>query len=310
MATNSALWQDIYDPGSNEDHLHCRWNSDLGGRVPRSAHWAQYEPYGQKTQEKEDFINSINSEHPLWSSIYHGPISRVGISFTPETEVAIVDERVLKRLSNEDLDQHDREKKASYVFSHMLCEYVEKHKMNERKNFFNSEKTMKWTKDEDLMKRLGPLFTRTNRELEESPNKKLALCETTVKDYPRHYFFEICDLYLDHSESQTKRKKISKLNVNAAVFVPMTFSVGPCTTRPLVRQAPRMICGAYLIEKPSKPAGAPFKKRPKSDASNSTSKLCWQMKGETDNKIENLENKLDFLIQLNQVPVVQAEKII
>jgi len=295
------MWQCIYDPESDEEHMRCRWIPENSGQA---GHWAHYEPYGRESMEKNIFMDSVNEEHFLWSEALKEKGENL-LKFSEEVEVSTVDDRLVT--SKEETCKYDREKKSSYVFAHMLGEYVEKFDRVERPNFFKNAMTKKWTEDKGLMKRLAPRFKRENHKLRESPDYKLALGDISVKNYPRHYFFEVCDLYLDYMEE--KEEPEFKLNPNAVVFVPMNYEVGPCTLRPLVRQAPKKICGAYLIEKPPKPQGFPAHKRPKSENS-SVSNLCWQMKGETDNKIDGLEKKLDILIQLNHGPVIQAEKIV
>jgi len=294
------MWECIYDPLGDEEHMKKRW---VGETEDRAGHWAHYEPYGRNSAEKFIFMDSINSEHPLWSSVQE---EKTGTRLKYSGDIEVYNEDG-GEVTKEGVCSYDRDKKESYVFANMLASYVEKHKGSERPNFFNSPKTKKWTEDKDLMKRIGSLFKETNRKFREIPNYILALGDISVKSYPRHYFFEVCDLYLDYMEGKEEPK--FKFNPNAAVFVPMNFTAGPCTTRPLVRQASRKIYGDYLIEKPPKPSGSPVQKRPKSENS-SVSNLCWQMKGETDNKIDDLEKKLDLLIQLNHGPVIQAEKIV
>jgi len=304
------MWECIYDPLGDEGHMKKRW---IGEKEDRAGHWVHYEPYGRNSAEKIIFIDSINSEHHLWSSDQEEKTG-TRLKFSRDIEVYKEDGG---EMTEERMCSYDRDKKESCVFAQMLGSYVEKHKSDERPNFFNSPKTKKWTEDKDLMKRIGPNFKETNRKFREIPNYRLALGDISVKSYPRHYFLEVCDLYLDYMDSlqekeekaeekkEEKKEEKSKLNPNANVFIPKQFADEPPS---LVRQGPKKICGTYLIETAPKPKGSPEKVRPKSSSS-STTNLCWEMKGESDRKIKDLENKLDLLIQLNSAPIIQAQEI-
>ena len=58
-------YKGIYDPLNNADHMRTRLVSETWNRA---THYAHYEPYGRNSKEKEDYIDSINGEHELWSS--------------------------------------------------------------------------------------------------------------------------------------------------------------------------------------------------------------------------------------------------
>ena len=98
-------------------------------------------------------------------------------------------------------------------------------------------------------------------------------------------------------------KSGSRLNAGAPVFIPGGVS---SDFPKLVRCDPQKICGAYVNERPIKPAGPPPPRRPIATTKDSNSRFAWEIKQESDSKIENLEKKLDLLIQMNG-PIVNAE---
>lgn len=337
----SPLYAAIYDPANNIEHMRTRYVSET---EDRSAFHAHYEPYGQKSQEKMEFIDSINQDHELWSKpVQERVLEDKGVSIKVKGEfieresyelsgslwpgqfMCDTFKRVEPKLDMtpvypemwEDLiDTSDRENKGTYVFSKMLCDYVEKCGPEERKRFFEDGGWgCKWSKDKYLMKKIGTFFQRENTNFVTDPDYNLSLSDATVRRYPKHFFLQICDLYLTFMEKKGGEKK-SKLNPNAVPFVPKGICDSLCaskgqsksTTPRLQRSSPKKILGVYAIDRPIKPEGNPLSQRPRS-TENSFSKLCWSMKGETDSKIEDLNRKIDLLIGLNSGPIVQAENV-
>lgn len=326
MRSLPADYKGIYDPLNNPDHMRARFVPESWNR---SAHHAHYEPYGHDCKEKGDFLDSINKEHELWSSPFEEDDREKKVGISVQADFILRDsyqlngelwpgqymskvfdsvhhtlgmEVVYPIMWKEDIDTSDREKKASYVFAQMLAVYVEKCSESEKKTFFNrGGKGWRWSQDKQLMKRVRKLFERENSNIMNDPNYRISLSDISVKSYPKHHFLKICDLFLDFME---KKDETSPLNPFAVEFVP-----GKCFTTPLVRQSPKKIAGVYSIEQPTKPSGVPKGRRPTASSKNSTSRLCWQMKGETDSKIEDLEKKLDLLIHLSAGPVVTAKII-
>lgn len=326
MRSLPADYKGIYDPLNNEDHMRTRLVPESWDRP---AHYAHYEPYGRNSKEKEDYIDSINREHELWSLPFEEDDREKKVSFVveglfmsrdsyqlngglwPGQYMSDVFLRVPQKLEmeviypemwKEDIDTSDRGKKASYAFAQMLAVYVEKCSESEKKTFFDrGGKGWKWSQDKELMKKVGKLFERENCNIRDDPNYCISLSDISVKSYPRHHFLKICDLFLDFME---KKEEVSSLNPWAKEFVP-----GQCFISPLVRQSPKKITGVYAIEQPKKPPGVPKSRRPKASSNNSTSQLCWQMKGETDSKIEDLQKKIDLLLQLSVGPVVEAKRV-
>jgi hypothetical protein len=97
----------------------------------------------------------------------------------------------------------------------------------------------------------------------------------------------------------------SRLNVDAQEFTPQQTYSKPMT---LKRTEPKKIFGAYAIDKPVKPTGPPPPQRPKTKKGDSTSRLLWEIKNESDRQIKELDHKIDLLIQMNG-PVVAAEQV-
>ena len=279
-----------------------------------------YEGYGQGVcQEKADFLVSINRDHELWSGetperkraprIFTAEehidrmlwlSSSVGrqVDFLTETWDGM--DRGLPQGSEPTfmLDGRDREDRLSWNFSKMLADYCEKaHGVEAKKKFFlHGGVGETWSKNKGLMKEFGPLFERINDKLEDK-DFKISLSDQSVKDYPRSSFKKVYERY------QAAMKSGSRLNAGAPVFIPGGVS---SDVPKLVRCGPQKICGAYATEGPIKPDGPPPPRRPIATSKDSNSRFAWEIKQESDSKIENLEKKLDLLIQMNG-PVVNAE---
>ena len=305
MAT--VLWNDIYDPGENGAHMTVRWVSDPLGS---SGHWVYYEPYGHSCQEKMDFQESINKDHPLWTKIE----SNLGIGCTPlhsknspaRTKRGVhFDEMGTVSDSHQQksfkIDGGDRKNRVSWITSNMLAKFVEKCPSSRRDRFFDYGGIGRnFVQDKEMMKKILHRLSEIEEKVDGDSSYKIALSDITVKDYPRHYFHRVLECLRKYEE------RGSQLNSEAKEFVPNpVHSESSC----LVRMGPKKICGAYAIDpKPVKPEGIPKGRRPKSSGNNSREKLFWAMKSESDKKIEDLDRKLDLLIQMGG-PVVTAEEI-
>jgi len=326
VTSRVMTYQDIYDPANNKDHMRTRF---VKYSDDESGYYVHYEPYGRSSREKTDFIDSINEDHEMWAS----PVKEKGetkVTIKTEGEFLLQDSyklqgrlwpgQYMSRVFDEvphklemeviypymwkaPIEDSDREENGPYVFGHMLSDYVEKCNRTERTNFFTrGGKGWKWAKNKELMNKLKKIFERENENFINIPNYNLSLCSTTVKTYPRSHFDNILDLFLDFMEGDKEVK--FKMNPEAQPFIP-----GKCFTTPLVRTSPKKIDGVYMVDRPQKPKGNPSKNRPKSSSKDSTSLLCWEMKGETDHKIDDLQKKLDLLIQLSSGPVVHAKNV-
>jgi len=308
--TSSASWSEIYNPGEKVEHMGVRWYSETS---TSPGYYAHYQPYGSKSDEKMDFIESINSEHFLWNEEVQDKLAdeRGNVLYPRGAPVKIRGSVHFDEIGtfSEDtdiqtfmkIDGEDRTQRVSWITSTMLGEFVEKCPPKDRERFFdyggggrkfvkNSEKT------EKILQRLEEIEKKMK-----DPEYKISLSDITVKDYPR-YFFQFALRKL-----REYVKSGPTLRVTAPEFVP-NFGNPDKKSTDLVRTSQKKICGVYLLnEKPQKPSGPPPQRRP-SSREDSSSKLFWTMKAESDKRIKDLDKKLDLLIQMGG-PVITAEKI-
>ena len=205
MRSLPADYMGIYDPLTNPDHMRTRLIPET---CDRSQHYAHYEPYGCKSKEKEDYIESINQEHELWSSPLEDKDREKKVSIAVEGLFMTRDsyqlngqlwpgqymsdvflrvphtlemEVIYPEMWNEEIDTSDRAKKASYAFAQMLADYVEKCSESEKKIFFDrGGKGWKWSQDKELMKKVGKLFERVNCNIRNDPNYRISLSDISL----------------------------------------------------------------------------------------------------------------------------------
>ena len=302
-------YTEIYDFEGDTTHSQPKWFADDDG----VGRWRYYEGYGQSSDEKDRFQESINKDHELWSGASKTPsvktLSVNKTTFSDKVISVIVPERGACLVTGDALcsttDMRDRSQRPSPVFAQMICDYIEKARLPEdRKRFFDyGGWGYKWSKDKDLMESLKPLFERAEKQFED-PEFKLSLSDQTIKrssgGYPRVRFFEVYDQFLKSLEHGPR------FNPNAE---PFTFGVRPVSNI-LARTGPAKICGAYLVKPltpgPSMtPIGVPPPRRPTASCKNSTAHVQWS---KTDADYESLSKKLDLLMALHG-PVVQAELV-
>jgi len=299
----------------DKNHSEPRWSGV-------DQRWRYYEGYGQgECSEKRDFLVSINRDHELWSGE------------TPERKRALriftAEEHIDRMLTESDvgrqvdflgvtlgwvdfrtyvvhpfmLDGRDRVDRLSWNFSKMLADYCEKARgVEERDRFFKSGGAGEiWSKNKELMKEFLSRFERISEQLEDE-DFKISLSDQSVKDYPRYHFFKLYSKYKEFMRGG------SSLNPHATEFVPGAEIVLP----KLERCGPLKICATHSVGpctiKPLKPSGSPPRKRPTASSRDSCSQLAWEMKQESDTKMDELEKKLDLLIQMNG-PVVKARMV-
>jgi len=285
-------YADIYDL-DDKHHREPRW--DAQDNVYR-----YYEGYGQRDcREKKDFMESINRDHPVWScdtpekkeipvfsvpgnkpthnlpwSPPLAPTQSWDVGFRRESKVLYIGD---KTTQTENIDDRDRKNRLSWNFSKMLCDYYEKAVGKEKDIFFKEDGVGSvWSKDMKLMEEFGPLFENISLSLEDV-NFKISLSDQTVKGYPRHSFTDLKEKY----EKFMKEKKTKEFKFN-----------------PMAKE----------FTMPQKPDGPPPPRRPSASSKESSSLLVWDMKQQSDKKIDNLEKKLDLLISMNG-PVIEAEQI-
>ncbi len=306
-----ASWSDIYDPGQAKGHMRARW---VGESFDRAGHWTHYEPYGRDSFEKRNFLASINEDHPLWGKnpafkIDELAAERGNVLYPRNAPVRIrgavhFDEigHHLEEVGGTGfrIDGGDRKDRISWATSAMLGEFVEKCSPEDRTVFFDyggigRKYVRDKSKAEGILKRMEEI----EKKINENCNRKIALSDITVKDYPKHHFRHALERIRQFIENG------SRLNVGAQEFSPQKTNSKPKT---LKRTSPKKICGTYVIDKPMKPVGPPPPQRPKTNHGDSASRLLWVMKNESDRQIKELDHKIDLLIQMNG-PVVEAEQI-
>jgi len=304
MSTTRAHYAEIY----NFDDRGPRWSQ-------QDQRWVYYEGYGQRyCREKMDFLESINVDHPLWSSEGYGlgrntvgkggdPVVK-SLMFNEESEVKVVGEN---EVITELIDSSDRHEKTSWNFGLMLANFVEKCSKGDRPSFFKGGfYGEKWTKNEELLKDFKRIFDWIDHMKAIDEKKNISLSDHSVKNYPKHYYDQISSLYKVYMEEkfginwwkkdtveveEKEEKKSFKFNPNAAVFVPRVI-FSPALEK------------EYL----PKPLGAaPGKTRPRSTA-RPDHLLPWKLYEESDKKLLELDRKIQMLINLHG-PVVEAEQI-
>ena len=275
--THETHYADIYDL-ADKNHSTPRWDK-CGQR------WRYYEGYGRDCSEKTDFMISINRDHELWVGEIPERETKVKVDFGESAKVRYIGSESL--FEEEKVDMGDREDRVSWNFGKMLCDYCEKTGGPEgRADFFKyGGKGRSWNTNKQMMKDFSPLFESIKESLSDE-SFKVSISDQSVKDYPRRHFR---DLYKRYKESM---KSTSLLRASAVEFGPSQVSVDLLSDI-----------------KPERPVGPPPPRRPTAssqDASASKRSLVdWTTEMATDKKIEDLEKKLDLLIEMNG-PVVCA----
>jgi hypothetical protein len=246
----------IYDL-EDDNHSRPRWfvGDDGVGR------WRYYEGYGGANDEKAVFLQSINTEHPLWSSNVPRSTTALTSSFATfsDTMVSVpVDtwtvsnwpKRDTVTVVEEPTDMSDSAVRPSAVFAKLLCDYIEKVTIVARPNFFDEGRHgHKWSKDKLLMASLKPMFETVCEQFED-PCFNLSLSGQSIKrssgGYPRSYFFAVYDLYtafmdksllnpstLNPSTLSPSTLSPSTLNPSAKPFTPGSVSLRRLTPEPV-----------------------------------------------------------------------------
>ena len=278
-----ALYQQIYDPLTNERHASSKWWDSVVDEGYGS--YSQYEGYG-RDDVKTAFMESVNEDNEVWSTEVPNrkPLTFAGAAKTMvcsecwEGEGSGLDYE--EGYHYEQIDFSDREKKTSAVFAQMLCEYVEKaYTPDEREKFFDySGKGRKWSKDKELMDRLEVRFLEVE-EAYANGDFTLSLCEQSIKrtrPYPKSHFMNLLAKFKEF------RKNGPRFSVHAMEFAPSAqWPVG------LARTGPKKLAGVPVVAYV-----------PKSEAS-------WDKVQED---FQTLCKKLDSVIALAG-PVIQAENV-
>jgi len=276
--SDMALYQQIYDPLTNERHAGAKWwpSEDKDGH----GSYAHYEGYG-RDDVKTAFMESINEDNEVWSSDVP---NRKPLIFAGAAKTMVCSEGsgldYEEGYHYEQIDLSDRDKKTSAVFAQMLCEYVEKaYTPDEKDKFFDyCGNGRKWSKDKELMDRLEARFLEVEEAYANS-HFALSLCEQSIKrsrPYPKSHFMNL------HAKFKEFRKNGPRFSVHAMAFTP-----GDTAVTGLARTSVKKVAGVPMV------ACSPIP-----DAS-------WDKVQED---FQTLCKKLDSVIALAG-PVVQAENV-
>ena len=304
---DTPLYKHIYHPEGNSGHQIKRIvteNEVLPDGTPvLYKRFVYYEGYGQKTDEKVAFMKSVNEDNSFWRDECPGkaiPLSESGIGketrFHPVARVRIISPE--NDTGEESIDAGDRHERVSWNFSNMLASYVEECRVSDRPTFFKGVGE-KWAKNGYLMEEMGRIFDWMNDMLT-NPDWSIGLAEISVKEYPVVYYREIEKLYRDHMKrADAKKGDVDKGPEISTSNGENKFRFNPSATEfyPLSEYT-----------KPPKPSGdPPYFTRP-NGCEDSSAKLAWNLHQLSDQKIWELDKKLQLLINLHG-PVVCAEEV-
>jgi hypothetical protein len=272
-----ALYQQIYDPLTNERHASAKWWDSVDDEDYGS--YSQYEGYG-RDDVKTAFMESVNEDNEVWST---DTPNRKPLTFAGAAKTMVCSGGsgldYEEGYHYEQIDFSDRDKKTSAVFAQMLCEYVEKaYTPDEKDMFFDyGGKGRKWSKDKGLMDRLEVRFL----EVEEAYTNggfALSLCEQTIKrsrPYPKSHFMNLLAKFKDF------QKNGPRFSVRAKEFTP-----GKAVDAGLARTSPVKAMGVPVVVHNPNP-------------------IPWD---KVQDDFQTLCKKLDSVIALAG-PVVQAENV-
>ena len=280
-----ALYQQIYDPLTNERHAGAKWwaSEDEDGY----GSYSHYEGYG-RDYVKTAFMESVNEDNEVWSTEVP---NRKPLTFAGAAKTMVCSEG--SGLDYEDgyhyqqIDFSDKDKKTSAVFAQMLCEYVEKaYTPDEKDKFFDyCGKGRKWSKNKELMDRLEERFLEVE-EAYANGDFTLSLCEQSIKrsrPYPKGHFMNLLAKFKEFRENGPR------FSVHAVAFTP-----GNTVVKGLSRTSVKKVAGAPVL---ATNADHPTNKSP--------NPAEWKKVQED---FQTLCKKLDSVIALAG-PVVQAENV-
>ena len=206
--SDMALYQQIYDPLTNERHAGAKWwsSEDKEGH----GSYSLYEGYG-RGDVKAAFMESVNEDNEVWST---DTPNRKPLTFAGAAKTMVCSGRwegpgtglnYEEGYHYQQIDFSDRDKKTSAVFSQMLCEYVEKaYTPDEKDMFFDyCGKGRKWSKDKELMDRLEERFLEVEEAYANS-HFALSLCEQSIKrsrPYPKSHFMNLLAKFKEFREN-------------------------------------------------------------------------------------------------------------
>ena len=208
-------------------------------------------------------------------------------------------------------DFTDRGKRTSVVFCKVLESFAEKtHNLQEKESFFKKNSLgEKWGYLKTL-KTLEPWVKVAHDTIE--TRGKLSLNDKSVRNYSI-YTFEIFERVFKEELKSAEEKRDDrlpgfKLSARAQEFVPGSqVAWGEKDKNTLPRTSSSRILGCKRVERPPTIRGLKHKKRPRTTSKNSTQHVSWQQK---DLAFQELNTKIDKIIQGLETPVVQAQRVI
>jgi len=210
-----------------------------------------------------------------------------------------------------DPDFTDRGERASVKFCQCLEAYAEKTYNRKQKLAFFKENSVgeKWSSLETL-KILEP-WVQVARDTIDTRGH-FSLNDKSIKKFPVYtfeIFEEVFSKELELKEKLKEDPKGFKFSVGAQEFVPgATLPWGSKEEKaPLLKRcSPPKRWGCYLVEQEKPKMKPPSKRRPRTSTKNSTQHVSWQQK---ENAFQELNEKMDKIIQGLETPVVQAKVI-
>jgi len=286
-----CVYSDIYSFDPNR----ARWDRE-------SAVWVYYEGYGHECQEKSDFLESINVEHPFWKDepLDVLPLAVISVGSTHGVDPSTVQfceegrYRGPEGDSDHKIDSADRDNRVSTNFSQMLVDYVEKAVSEELKVgfFYIGGLGRKWMDNPIMREGFGKKFQEIDLALGLDETKKISLPDQSVKNYPKSHYKGVRMAFLTRPIIPVCS---TYLRASAIPFVP-----GSVEERfpALMRCGPPKIFGVYRVNTTNTPSGNPPPRRPSASSKNSTQHLTWEQKKEQERDYVDLSRKLDLICNL------------
>lgn len=209
-------------------------------------------------------------------------------------------------------DFADRGDRPSVMFCKSLETFAEKTYNRRMKESFFKEDSVgeKWASLETL-KSLEPWVKVTRDTIE--TRGEISLNDSSVRRYPVNTFEIFEEVFFKElklkEDEEKKEPKDFKFSVIAQEFVPGAAKPwGSKEEKPLIQRcAPKKICGVYQAEQEKPKMKPPSKRRPQTSSKNSTQHVSWQQK---DNSFQELNEKMDKIIQGLEKPVIQAHEVV
>jgi len=321
----SVHYSDIYDPANNGDHMRNRLVPET---FDRATHWAHYEPYGRGSWEKEDFLKSINEEHPLWvariSDIARdNPLGVKGCPPMVKWDAAFRPSRARNMVHFTNVEQDLETAAIRRIddkcvnggitvknYEDMLVDYVEKTDREDRSSFFKDGLGVDRVKDPQMKDYIVEKMGEIVEKIDEDGNHRIGLSKTSIKKFPHHFYRDVKKLLDGQCETEEEVKEEpmplpQKKHVERIVLSDyFDNDMGPIYNKPepvFDKGTPGNIYGKGLFK--MNPGAAEFVPGP------SVAPLARTPTTTCDTMIENLEARLTILEMLNIVPVVEAVQV-